>query len=151
MAYEIVPFKRNHVECLCSSNGQADSRQFLLGLTSNDWLKLESSGICFTACRDGEVVGCAGLISQWQGRAEAWAVLNLDMTRADMLFVHRGVRTFLDGIQQDKHYARIELTVLGTFDAGHHWAEMLGFIEEGTMKQYDPAGNTHVRYSRIST
>lgn len=111
---------------------------------------IERVGLAWSAYRGMFLYCAAGLIPQWPGRATVWALMAVGTDRFDMLFLTRQMRRFLNHVQQPGGYRRIEMTVDADFDAGHRWAETLGFSREGLMKCYDPAARDHVLYARIA-
>ena len=108
--------------------------------------------LTFTGLRnhDREVIGCAGLIPQWKGRAIAWAWLSKNITNRDMVWIHMQVKNLFDRLQTDPDYKRIECSVSEPFTAAHRWVTMLGFKSEGIMKCYDPMGEDCRLYARIA-
>ena len=107
-------------------------------------MALELSGPGFTGVVGGKVVGMAGIIHHWEGRAEAWCVLNAGMG-GYLVDVTRAVRDFL----ANDPTRRIETVVRANFRQGLRWAQMLGMKEEGYMVSYLPTGEDAVRFVRI--
>lgn len=99
----------------------------------------------FTLVKDGIVLGCAGLIPIWEGRAAAWLILSDAVHHKEMRHVHVEVMRFLEMAP----YRRIETTVDSVFKQAHRWAMMLGFKLEGKMKSYDPTGRDCWLYARV--
>lgn len=94
------------------------------------------------------VIGCAGLLPQWPGRAIAWALLTRELSAAHFLRAHHKVIAVLRSAHANG-IRRIETTVDAGFDAGHRWARALGFSPEGLMRAYSPDGRNHVLYAHI--
>lgn len=95
---------------------------------------------------EGKPLLCAGLIDCWDGRAQAWAVLD-QKCKEYFLPMHNAVKRFLEVCP----VKRIEATVRKDFKAGHRWARLLGFeLETETMKHFTPEGDTASMYVRFN-
>lgn len=127
---------------------QSIERSVLNG-ESFTWDAVSRSGPAVTVKRDGLVLACCGLVEQWYGRAVAWSLLSSHCTASDMLWLTREIRNFLNEVQQDAKYRRVEAVVHEPFTAGHRWVHMLGFKVEGVMPCYTPCGETYVQYGRV--
>jgi hypothetical protein len=100
------------------------------------------------------VIGCAGILPQWPGRAIAWALLTRGLTARHFLHAHHKVAAVLRAAHAPVSEGggglrRIETSVDAGFDAGHRWARALGFEPEGLMRAYSPDGRDHVLYARV--
>lgn len=120
-----------------------------LGEVPCDWSKLDKRAWALSGFRDSTLLGCFLLLPVWRGRWQASLVLSMDVTRADLLWVHRTVLGQMDWIKHDRAYARIECSVLCGFPSGIRWAKMLGFDLEGRMRHYDVLGRDHYLFARI--
>lgn len=110
------------------------------------WRTATVKGECFTGFHDGRIIVCSGLIRHWSTRAEAWLLMGCPVSRVEMLWIHRRVLEFLNGLD----VARVETTVDDSFDAGHRWARMLGFNAEGLMRKFGPDGSDYQMYARVA-
>jgi len=99
---------------------------------------------------DGRIVGCAGILPQWPGRAIAWALLSHELCGRHFLRAHHQVLNVLRSAQHGG-MRRIETSVDAGFNAGHRWARALGFRPEGLMRAYSPEGRDHVLYACIGS
>lgn len=98
----------------------------------------------YTGMVDGEVIACAGVVTQWATRHTCWALLGPTAPK-HIRWITQEVRKVLAAVP-----GRIELTVRFDFPAGQKWAEMLGFeVETPCMKNFGPEGEDHVGYVRI--
>lgn len=112
---------------------------------------IEGQDIGYTIMDDhDEPVAAAGLIECSKKRALAWCVFKPGLPKRTMVGVRNEIRKFLDS-HQPSPFTRIEMTTVSSFQAGRDWANMLGFLYEGMMREYDDFGNTHLMYSRIRT
>jgi hypothetical protein len=102
-------------------------------------------GHAFTAMADGEVIGCGGIIEWWPDRCSVWAIVGVD-AGPHMRGITRMVRMVLDRYPS----RRIEATVRADFEAGFHWAVLLGFEMEALLRAYSPLGETVWMLARIS-
>lgn len=136
---EFVPFELEHLE-------QIGLAPQLLALSSSAMRvpELSYSG------RVGElIVGAAGIVPQWTGRAIAWAAFS-PFKRREWPVVTRKVESVL-AIAHARGYRRIEAYVAGGFPAAHRWIRRLGFELETPdgMKGWDPDGLTYFMYARV--
>tara|TARA_R110000803_G_scaffold58798_5_gene117050 strand:+ start:182 stop:601 length:420 start_codon:yes stop_codon:yes gene_type:complete len=135
-----VPFEAGHLHQLKLQPAQA----YLSSAVTEEELGLEQHP-SHTAMRGSEVLGCAGVIEQWEGRGTAWALIG-ETGPKDFITIHRAVKRFLDVC----YFKRIELTVDCDFPAGHRWAKMLGFdMECERMVAYGPKEKDASLYSRV--
>lgn len=138
---EIIPFQPEHLDLLALQPAQSD---FLQSFDKSYAPALIASGPCFTAVKDGVILGCAGLSKQWDNRAIAWALLSSNIGR-EFIRIHRAVERYL----AIADFKRIEAFVDANFAEGHRWIKMLCFEREGYMRSFSPSGNDAVLYARI--
>lgn len=106
---------------------------------------LLAGGPAYALVDGDEVLACAGLSVQWEGRAVGWALVSGNAGRR-MVELHKAVRRALE-----LHpFRRVETTVYAGFDAGHRWARMLGFEREGCMRAFAPGGEDCDLYARVT-
>lgn len=138
---DVVPFEPEHLDTIML---QPSQQHFFNYFDPTYALSLKQVGPCFTAIHENRVLGCAGLVKQWENRAIAWALLSGDIGN-EFIRVHRAVARFLDLTEFD----RVEAFVDADFDEGHRWIEMLGFEREGYMRRFSPNSNDSVLYARL--
>lgn len=139
---EIVDFKADHLFQL----DLQDAQQYLGVYIQRDQATALEQTPSFTGVEGDAIVGCAGIIPMWHGRAMAWAYLSSLAVGPTFLSVHRAVKRFLDVC----YVQRIEMTVDCDFEQGHRWAMMLGFVKEANcMRAYRPDGGDCALYARI--
>lgn len=143
------PFQPWHLEKMAPQSEQLPEVELLRNITPDQWSKITRQGLTFSAIDGDRIIFCCGLIPKWHGRAQGWTVFADNITRREMLFIHRMSKILLEQWQSSEEFRRIETTVRAEFDAGHRWAKMLGFHPEGLMSLYDPLGRAYVLYSRI--
>lgn len=105
---------------------------------------LKKAGPCFTATSDGEVMICAGVITQWHGNDRAWAILSWKAGKC-MFGITRQIRRWL----KFNNHRRVDCAVDCGFPDAIRWAELLGFECEGRMRAYTPEGRDCFLYARI--
>lgn len=112
--------------------------------TTADLTALSDIGLAWTFEDEGQVLGIAALIPQWENRATAVALLSQDAGR-HFVRIHKMILRFFKtcGIR------RIDASVDVGFDAGERWMQMLGFEHEGLMRAYRPDGADMNLYARI--
>lgn len=148
MSFILIPFRAAHASVIKPQAAQIGAPE-MMEWKPEDWIALEGVGEAYTGYRDGRLLGFAGVIPQWFGRALTWMLLSDEVHGMDMRFIFNQTRDFLDRKQQEPAYRRIETSAQETFPQGHRFARMLGFVPEGQMRCYDPKGNTHTLYARV--
>lgn len=135
MRVEFIPYEANHL-----------ARCFP-GLDEGFAAKGAVPGLSFSASVDGVVVGAAGLLPQWPGRAIAWLLTGVVPVRAWPAITRETSKILEAG--HNAGYRRIELTVRADHEAGHRWAHRLGFRRYCALYLYGPDGADHVGYVKI--
>jgi RimJ/RimL family protein N-acetyltransferase len=105
---------------------------------------LISAGPAYACLADNKVIAMAGVSMFWKGRGHAWATI-ADNGRPYLKAITKEVLNFL----KFTSISRIETSVDCRFEAGHKWAQMLGFEKEGTMRSWGPNGENYDLYSRV--
>jgi len=141
---EIVPFHPSH---LANLNLQGFAGE--MAKDPETVAALDKSGMAWSGLMDGRVVGCAGLIPQWPGRAVAWAVFGECLPMSAWFKITKAVRKVLAETQASGFH-RIEMTVQEDFKQGHRWAEALGFNPVCVLRKYGPEGADHRLWERVA-
>lgn len=137
---QIVPLKKEHLDRIKVQGAQEYVSDWITPSVKAD---LEN-GMSFAAIDGDEVLGCAGVMEYWEGRAVAWAILSGNCGHR-FAAIHRAVSTFL----KLKDYRRLEATADCGFGPGHRWLKMLGFqLETAVMRGYLPTGGDASMYVR---
>lgn len=139
---QIVPLNKGHLDSI-----RIQDRHVYISGWMDDATKSELvRGSSFAAIDGEKVLGCAGVLEYWEGRAAAWAFLSGDCGR-HFVGIHRAVLSFLDL----NKYRRLEATADVGFNAANKWLQMLGFtLETPEMKNYMPNGAAAAMYVRGS-
>lgn len=99
----------------------------------------------FTGRVNGRVVICGGVALYWEGRGEAWAIIDRNV-KIEFLRIHRAVQRVLDLCP----LRRIEATVDVGFKPGHRWMRMLGFkMEAAVLEAFRPDGRNASLYALV--
>lgn len=139
---EVISFLSEHVEELERQNADMKFSKFFI---REHYQALEDSPWSFTGVVSGRIVGCSGVIPYWEGRGEAWAILDRSM-RHEFLSVHNAIKRFLEVCP----LRRVEAVVDENFSKGHKWITLLGFRKEAdVLTGYWPDGSNAVLYARI--
>lgn len=139
-AFIVLPYQPDHLRALVLQDAQSYLRPLINGPEYAEGLM---RGPAYTAFAGGRPLVCAGVLEQWTGRANAWAVVG-SFARDHMLPITRAVRDFLDS--QD--YARIDTCVRAGFHPGLRWARLLGFADEGVMRRWMYGDDFHM-FARV--
>lgn len=139
---QILPYTPKHLENLLLQPSQEYMRPMMLKKEYQDVLNVQ--GKAFSAVKGGQVIACAGILPMWEGRAEAWALMNRDI-KTEFIHIHRATLRFLEicGVR------RVEAHIDRDFGCAVRWIEMLGFEFEGNEAKYTPDGRDTMRYARV--
>ena len=145
---QIREFRPDDVQLMSVQDRQIGDYHILRCMTDDDWERASKLGVARTAYEGSKILGSAGVIKLWTGRAVAWALLSRHVHRREMLYITRWVLCILAWCEQDMELKRIETPVRCDFPQAHRWAEMLGFVNEGRMLRYNPDGTSSFLYAR---
>lgn len=107
--------------------------------------EIMARGDALSAWASGKCIGAAGVVRIWNGRGEAWLILDKAAKPYLRVLLHR-MREALDA----SPLSRIEMVVRVGHKQGHRLAKLLGFeIENPSMRKYHPNGQDAVMYVRI--
>lgn len=101
-------------------------------------------GTALAVLEGDRIMLCGGVLPEGPGRGVLWALLSAQ-AGAHMIFLHRGVKRFLEA----QALRRVEATAVKGFDEGCRWLSLLGFKHEGEMPGYGLGGETHLRFGRV--
>jgi len=145
---EFIPFKPDH---LVGLNLQPVQAYFQTSLLDPEYGKyLSVPGLSWSGEIDGAVVGSAGVIQRWPGRAKVWALFGQSIPLKAWVPITR----FVEKVLSDAHGAgvrRLEAVVDPHHAAGVRWAERLGFICETPwgMDGYGADGKNYLLFARV--
>lgn len=92
-------------------------------------------------------VVCFGSIPIWHGVSEAWMVAD-DRARTKPVLMTKFGRVFADTLAISQELHRLQITVRTTDKRAVKWAKVIGFEQEGVMRQYGPDGVDYLLMSR---
>ena len=137
----LIPFKAEHLMMFIDRDG--------LFYNMKDAIHKENDGPAFTAVLGDKILGCAGIILQWQGVGTAWVVFNKDIEHY-MLWATRTIKYTLRDIKRALNLHRIDMTVLEGLPKYNRWAEFLGFcIEDGRASKLTYDKQNCIRYEMV--
>ncbi len=141
---KVLKFKREDLEQIQVVSALSGLRS---QLTSAHMDYFEKSEHSFTGFAGDCPVVCGGVVDYWEGRGEAWAMIDHD-SKHSFLEVHHVVKSFLKQCPVN----RIEAYVGCDFEPGHRWIKALGFKMEGErLEAYHPGGHDVSLYARIKS
>ena len=133
---KLIPFRAEHLMMFIDRDG--------LEHTLRAGIEKEKSP-SFTALKGDQILGCAGVIIQWQGMGTALVVFSKEA---------KNIRCILRDIKRSHVLHRIELTVLDAHDAYELWAIKLGFEYESGARQvvrsYTPNKDNVIRMEMVT-
>ena len=144
MSLRVTPMMYGDIASMTVQSEQVGVNK-LVGTQYDEWLL--KGGPAFTVRAEGEVIGCLGMVEQWEGRALVWAVLSED-ARKHLLALTRVARAYL----YTSPFRRIEAAVDAHFRMGCRWAHLLGFELETPrpMPNYFANGNSAYLYAHVA-
>ena len=109
-----------------------------------------SYGDAYALIDGPHAVVAAGMTLRWGGRAEAWCLISRFARRRHLIAAVGRARAHMDRRQRHPSYRRIEMTVRDSRDfSPQSFARALGFVQEGYMRSWDPAGRNHILVARV--
>lgn len=144
----IVPYIAEHLAQLQLQPAQARYGHLLA--SPGYAAALAQAGLSFSAVdADGQVLGCAGIRPEWEGRAIAWALVGAALRGGEAwTVIHRQALVILERAHLKGH-RRIETACDPGFRQSARWLSMLGFVPEGRMRRYAPDGRDMVLMARV--
>ena len=140
----IVPFAPEHLNEV-ERRGFEEAALMKLGDLSARAAMYMQYGPAFTGVADGVVIGCAGVVTHWEGVGEAWAFIST-AAAAHPLGITKAVKGWLDA---QKAYRRIQANVKADDERAVRWIRLLGFENEGLMRAFGPDGTDFRRFVRL--
>ena len=140
---KIIPFETDHLDQMADFGNQENLIRPMIDQIHE--ARYEDRGPAFSACVDGRVVGCAGLVEMTQYRAYTWAIISKQDFAQRFVSIHRAVKRFLD----EQTYKRIDAQVAFDDTDGHRWMSLLGFRREVFCRSwFMPDGSAISEYVR---
>lgn len=130
-----VVFNVNHLDVM---DVREEYKASLLALDSVRYVLSNIKGgpeaDAVTVLQDGKILMCMGYLSSLPGVAEVWLFPSIYVEKFPITFV-REVSNYLNAIADTFGWHRIQTV---TQDTPQHrkWMKVLGFVEEGIMKNY---------------
>lgn len=143
---EFIPYHADHLLQIALQPAQAHH----LGSVAIPKYReaLAIPGMAWTGIHDDRIVGCAGLVPEWEGRVIAWALFGVIPKPAWPAIIKKIQREFRETLaSQGRH--RVEMTVPSNFGPGCRLARLLGFDIEGKMRCYGVDGADHFLFAKI--
>lgn len=141
--FRVEPFAPEHLARIALQPHQQPMRAFIQTPGYGEMLAQTDA---FSAFIGERVIGCAGVMTLWEGRGTAWALLAGDLGAENMRRVHYAAKRYFEACT----LRRIEATCDVNFREGHRWLTLLGFtLETPVMRGYRPDGGDESMYVRI--
>ena len=142
-----VPFRSFHLRNLDLHSQQKHLERHLYALSGLDFA---NPALSYSAKLGKRIVGCAGVLPEWQGRARTWAFFDACVPRRAWPAISAKMIDILDDAHNLGH-SRIEATVSADFAAAMNFVEHLGFVREfdRPMREYGPDGGDYWLYVRF--
>lgn len=124
---------------------------------------LARPGSSWTATLDGRPVGCAGFIHHHAAYLRSWALVSEDVPKTAWTTMTRRVRSEIRAAFE-RGVIRIDAIVVENFNAGHRWAELVGFRDgrgewgvplefcgpEAYLASWSPDGQGAILYAAVA-
>lgn len=138
---EVVPFKAEHFWAIDVQPAQ----EYVRGLVTDHQIKQLESMNSFSCVDGGKVLCCFGWLEIYKTRAAIWGYISKD-AGPNFVQITRIGKRLVDGLA----YRRIEIEVDCEFEAGHRWAQMLGFqLEAECLCGFRMDGGDSAIYARV--
>ena len=112
-------------------------------------IEKERGLVAFTAEADGQILGCAGIVSPWPGVGICWMELAEGMAR-HRLWMTRITRRVLEDTVRAHGLHRLEAVVLADNERNQRWIEAFGFEQEGgKARAYTADRRDVIRFQRV--
>lgn len=144
---DFVPYHPSHLAQVGLQPSQEAARRFLIRDGFAEALALH--GMSWTGLVNEIPIGCAGMVSQWEGRVIAWALFGASVPKRCWPAIVRKIAFEFSVTLANRGRHRIEITVPVHFGQGCRLARLLGFAIEGRMRSFDPEGEDHFLYAKI--
>lgn len=139
----IRPFKpADMVDIAVQQGQQAIGEAGMVTLAQGRDYAASGPAVAMTRGTDGPLLCLAGLRQTHGHYATAWCVM-ADGKRHDFVAITRACRTLLDF---HPHYTRVDTLVHVDYEAGHRWAQMLGFEPAHVLRHAAPDGGDMMLY-----
>lgn len=120
-----------------------------LAAAAPDRVKLNAEygeGWTMEDARTGEIIGCGGYVAFTPGVGEMWLVCGAGFDRYAKSIV-KMARMFIAGC--DGKFHRLHMAVRADCARNLRFAQVLGFHEEATLRQFDESKNDYIMMARI--
>ncbi len=138
--FEIVPFKREHLEPLMLEKINAYLPEWVRKGHAAEMEKTNA----VTIFVDGEIMACGGITEIWNGRGNLWGIFS-EASKRYPIAAFRAMKKYVDSSQ----VRRIEVAVPCGLEVGHKRVRLLGFKLECVAEKYLPNGLDCTLYARI--
>lgn len=96
----------------------------------------------------GLLFGVAGGVRIWRGVADIGAILTSNIYDEPIAFT-RCMRRYIEQMMKKHDLHRVQMAVKADYEAGHKFAEAIGFKPEGVLKKYSESREDYVMYGRV--
>ncbi len=141
MEAKIIPFKKEHLECM---EVREHERQIIAN--PDRLLMLEQTCIACTGMTDGRVVCCGGVHPFDNGSAEIWLIPSIYVNQYVMKFA-RELKKWLFGVRENLALHRMQTACIDD-ELHNNWMTFLGFRKVGYLEKYYN-GVTYNMWERI--
>lgn len=138
----VVPFKAEHLDMIDLQDHQAGFSQQIADKSYG--VSLERGSDSFTFVDDLKIIACCGIVTQWENRAVAWALMSRDAGKC-----MRGIVRAIDNYLKLKRIRRVEAFTTCDFKPGVRMLQILGFRCEGMAEKYTPDGHDCYLFARL--
>lgn len=138
--HEVVKFSRKHLDGI---DWYERDRLKLVGF-EKAFETYEQYPSFSLLCND-QFVAAFGVVIPYKGLGDAWCIAS-QLAINDTFFFFRTVKQYIDEVSRGLGLRRLQALVVFDYEAGHRWAQSLGFKHEGTMAKYGVDGKTMAMY-----
>lgn len=131
---EVVIFNPHHIEVMQLRDHE---RELLMGvgdMKNRLSTLMQNSKAAGTFLYQGRIITCAGFVEIWPGVAELWQLPSIYVSECALVF-SKTLKKYVENVAKNFQYHRLQ-TSCPSDQTHDRWMEFLGFVKEGTMKQY---------------
>lgn len=143
----VVPLDRTLLE---QGIALAADQDFIGICRGDDFAGLVLASPAIAVLEGGQLLGIGGFAILWPGMAEGWMLPSIFATRRHLTRVTREMRVWLDSLQQDPAFRRVEIRVKASAAWRETWTRAMGFGGGHLLEAWGPDGSDHFLHARVA-
>lgn len=145
--FKVIPYKPDHFDLLEVRVHEQESLRAIKNGKEILNAKLQNN-CCFTMMYDGRMLGVMGWFDYWPGFCEILIVPSPYLAEYGKVAA-KHIKQYFNQFEKINNYKRIQVTAVKD-DLHHNWLSWMGFLVEGTLKNYGPNGEDFMMWARCA-